>query len=189
MRGGVGCSAFRRSQILSCWRHHALRAPVMGCSPPSRHSYRPRTIRSTVAAPMAMARFRPPPRARFPRSTYAVVVRVFRALRLRTSSYPVCGASLFLFSLLWLSGLVSFPGPHPSLSLVELLAPAALLLLLPSAAPRVLPPVSRGRPTRSVVSSSCSRARFRPFPVRMPCVLPLALARAPVLICIRVPVR
>ena len=92
--------AFRRSQILSCWRHHALRAPIMGCSPPSRHSYRPRTIRSTVAAPMAMARFRPPPRARFPRSTYAVVVRVFRALRLRTSSYPVCGASLFLFSLL-----------------------------------------------------------------------------------------
>ena len=74
MRGGVGCSAFRRSQILSCWRHHALRAPIMGCSPPSRHSYRPRTIRSTVAAPMAMARFRPPPRARFPRSTYAVVV-------------------------------------------------------------------------------------------------------------------
>ena len=123
MRGGVGCSAFRRSQILSCWRHHALRAPIMGCSPPSRHSYRPRTIRSTVAAPMAMARFRPPPRARFPRSTYAVVVRVFRALRLRTSSYPVCGASLFLFSLLWLSGLLSFSGPHPSLSLVELLAP------------------------------------------------------------------
>ena len=42
--------------------HIVLLSPVMGCSPPSRHSYRPLTTLSTVVDPICIARFNPPAR-------------------------------------------------------------------------------------------------------------------------------
>ena len=64
--------------------------------PPSRHSYRPRTTRSTVTAPTSNPRFSPPALARSPFSTYPVLFLIRRALRRRVSSYPRVGPSVKL---------------------------------------------------------------------------------------------
>ena len=68
--------------------HTAFRAPVIGRIPPSRHSYRPCTTRSTVTAPTSNPRFSPPALARLPFSTYPVLFLTRRAFRRRVSSYP-----------------------------------------------------------------------------------------------------
>ena len=79
----------------------------MGCSPLSRHSYRPRTTLSTVVAPICIARFSLPARAWFPLSTYPPVGGVRRVFRRLTSSYPRAGSCRARFSRCWLRGLPS----------------------------------------------------------------------------------
>ena len=93
-------------------------------SPPSRHSYRLRTILSIVVAPTSMARFSPPLRARLPFSTYPTRY-VRRAFRRLISSYPPGGPSAVRFPLDLLTGLlVSFPGAAPSSRATWLVASA-----------------------------------------------------------------
>ena len=70
---GVGCLAspvVSRFVVLARVSGYSRRlALVTRVIPLSLHSYFPPTMRSTVAVPTSIARFRPPLRARFPRST------------------------------------------------------------------------------------------------------------------------
>ena len=94
---GMGCLAspvVSRFVVLARVSGYSRRlALVTRVIPLSLHSYFPPTMRSTVAVPTSIALFRPPPRARFPRSTYSPL-RCTRGRRRCISSYPRTGPSV-----------------------------------------------------------------------------------------------